>query len=41
MNEKLNIDNSKDYRRMICLDNGDLIFGSGKNFLILSKNKNN
>ena len=41
VNEKLNIHNSKDYRRMICLDNGDLIFGSGKNFLIISKNKNN
>ena len=40
VNEKLNIDNSKDYRKMICLDNGDFIFGSGKNFLILSKNKN-
>ena len=39
VNEKINIDNSKDYRKMITLDNGDLIFGSTQNFIILSKNK--
>ena len=39
VNEKINIDNSKDYRKMITLDNGDLIFRSTQNFVILSKNK--
>ena len=37
INQKINVENAKDYRKMISLDNGNLIFGSGQNFLILTK----
>ena len=37
INQKINVENAKDYRKLISLDNGNLIFGSGQNFLILTK----
>ena len=37
INQKINVENAKDYRKLISLDNGNLIFGSGQKFLILTK----